>query len=119
MRSWAIAVATLLLAAAVFGAERVGIFLGAILCLWILSRVLVFLYTIILGEARNTYWVPADLLAFSIAVFVSGYGFADGGPPRFWYAVAIYSLPLAYLATLDWSKRNQTVVTTPDSVTEQ
>jgi asparagine N-glycosylation enzyme membrane subunit Stt3 len=88
----------------VFGAERVGMFFGGVFFLWIISRALVFLFTVASGIARRAYWILADALAFCIAVLGGGYGFADGDPPRFWYAVALFALPGVVLFALDWRK---------------
>ena len=74
-----------------------GVGFGAVFGTLLISRLTLWLFKK-LGDNQRRIFVAYGVMYVFIVV-VGGLGFADGGPPRFGYAIMIYTLPaLLWLA---------------------
>lgn len=68
-----------------------GAWVGALVATFLITRIALWALKRVGDNERRIYL--AYVIAFAIAVALGGFGYADGGPPRFGYAAMMYSLP--------------------------
>ncbi len=77
----------------------IGVLIGALLGTLLLTRLTMWLLKRLGDNERRV--AISHTVAYAVAVFVGGWGYADGGPPRFLYAAAIYALPILLWVGVD------------------
>lgn len=81
-------------------AVMLGQFTGGLVAMLILSRITMWALK---GVGDNPRRIGlAHALAFALAIVLGGFGFADGGAPRFGYAAASYALPALIVLAVDF-----------------
>jgi hypothetical protein len=77
----------------------IGQFVGGLVATYLLSRLCLWA-----AAKFNRSW-PGILAAhggsLALATIVAGYGYADGGPPQFFYAFSAYLLPQVVWLVVD------------------
>lgn len=77
----------------------IAFLLGGLLLTFLVSRVL--RATVFRRVSGWTRVLGANALTLGVATLVGGFGFADGAPPRFGYALTAYALPVLFWVVVD------------------
>ena len=78
----------------------VGAAFGGLVLTYLLTRLGLWL-TKKMGDNQRRIWI-VYAVTFALTVVLGGLGFADGGPPRFVFAAAIYGGPLLLWLVIDF-----------------